>query len=149
MAVKLALRKHDPRVISRAIQWWTNSIYSHCELVVDGVSYSSSAMDGGVRGKVINMDSDKWDIIDLPWADADEVIKYFKETDHHKYGWLGLITGQMFNLNRAKSNTQFCSQWCAGALGIPNATSYSPETFSTLVDYITAVQKSLLNGGAK
>lgn len=142
MAVKLALRKNDPRIISRAIQWWTNSIYSHCELVVDGVSYSSSAMDGGVRRKIIDMDSDKWDFLDLPWADADVVINYFKETDHHKYGWLGLITGQLLNLNRANSDTQFCSQWCAGALGIPNATSYSPETLSTMVNYITTVQKT-------
>jgi len=146
MPVKLALRKNDPRITSRAIQWWTNSIYSHCELVVDGVSYSSSAMDGGVRGKIIFMDPNKWDLIDLPWAVADGVINYFKETDHHKYGWLGLITGQLFNLNRAKSDTQFCSQWCAGALGIPNATSYSPETLSTLVNYITAMQKNLHNG---
>lgn len=141
MVVKLALRKNDPRIISRVIQYWTNSIYSHCELVVDGVSYSSSAMDGGVRSKIIDMDSTKWDIKDLPWANADEVIKYFRETDHHKYGWLGLITGQLLNRNRAKSGTQFCSQWCAGALGIPNASSYSPETLSTMVNYITAMQK--------
>lgn len=149
MAVKLALRKLDPRITSRVIQWWTNSIYSHCELVVDRVSYSSSPMDGGVRGKIIDMSSDKWDFIVLPWADADGVIKYYKETDHHKYGWLGLITGQLFNLNRAKSDTQFCSQWCAGALGIPNATSYSPETLSTLVSYITAIQKPYSMGGSK
>lgn len=146
MAVMLALRKNDERLVSRFIAWWTNSIYSHCELVVGGVSYSSSAMDGGVRGKIIDMPPDKWDFLELPWADADGVIKYFKETDHHKYGWLGLITGQLFNLNRAKSDTQFCSQWCAGALGIPNATSYSPETLSTMVNYITAVHKTLHNG---
>lgn len=141
MTVQLALRKHDTRIAAKVIQFWTSSIYSHCELVVDGVSYSSSAMDGGVRGKIIDMDPDKWDFLELPWADADGVINYFKETDHHKYGWLGLITGQLLNLNRAKSDTQFCSQWCAGALGIPNASSYSPVTLSTLVKYITAMQK--------
>lgn len=136
MTVKLALRKNDKRLISRAIQWWTNSIYSHCELVVNGVSYSSSAMDGGVRGKVIAMNSDKWDFIELPWADADAVIQYFSVTDHHKYGWLGLITGQLFNLNRSEKDTQFCSQWCAAAVGLPNPASYSPATLGALCGFV-------------
>ena len=48
MTVQLALRKNDTRLTAKAIQWWTGSIYSHCELVVDGMCYSSSAMDGGI-----------------------------------------------------------------------------------------------------
>lgn len=141
MTVKLALRKNDTRLVSRAIQWWTNSIYSHCELVVNGVSYSSSAMDGGVRGKVIQMDADKWDFVELPWADVGSVIDYFKLTDDYKYGWGGLITSQLFNLNRAEKDTQFCSQWCAAAVGLPNPASYSPASLAELVLYINEVAR--------
>lgn len=36
MTIQLALRKHDTRIAARVIQWWTGSIYSHCELVIDG-----------------------------------------------------------------------------------------------------------------
>lgn len=136
MTVKLALRKNDPRITSRAIQWWTNSIYSHCELVVDGVSYSSSAMDGGVRGKIIDMDPDKWDFLELPWVRPESVIDYFQLTDDYKYGWGGLVTSQLFNLNRTDKSTTFCSQWCAAAIALPNAASYSPKTLYDLCVYI-------------
>lgn len=47
MTVQLALRKHDDRIGSRLICWWSGSIYSHCELVVAGVCYSSSILDRG------------------------------------------------------------------------------------------------------
>lgn len=86
MTVQLALRKHDTRTAARLIQWWTGSIYSHCELVVDGACYSSSAMDGGVRCKRIDLDPEKWDVVDLPWAEAEQVTSYFTATDHHRYG---------------------------------------------------------------
>lgn len=136
MTVQLALRKHDTRIAARFIQWWTGSIYSHCELVVDGVCYSSSVMDGGVRSKLIELDPTKWDVIDLPWADGDQVVAYFRETDHHRYGWFGLVTSQLFNLNRETAGAQFCSQWCAAALGLPAPSSLSPRTLGEWCAYI-------------
>lgn len=136
MTVVLALRKNDDRLTSKAICWWSNSIYSHCELVVDGVSYSSSAMDGGVRSKVIDMTPDKWDFIELPWIDPVDVTSYFIRTDSYKYGWLGLITNQMFNLGRSDPDTTFCSQWCAAAMGIPNPAQYSPGSLNALSIFI-------------
>lgn len=141
MIVTLAVRKNDDRLTSRAIQWWTNSIYSHCELIVGGVCYSSSAIDGGVRAKVIRMEPDKWDFVELPWADTAAVQSYFELTDHHKYGWAGLITSHLFNLNRAEVSAQFCSQWCAAALGLPNPASYSPATLEALCRHLPRMIK--------
>ena len=134
--LKLALRKNDKRVVSRCIQFWTKSVYSHCELVVDGWCYSSSAMDNGVRRKHINLDPEKWDVIELPWADAESVIRYFAETDHHQYGYFGLITSQLFNRGIAQDRAQFCSEWCARAVGLPNASSYSPASLGRLCEHI-------------
>ena len=136
MTVQLALRKNDTRITAKAIQWWTGSIYSHCELVVDGWCYSSSAMDKGVRRKKINLDPDKWDVIDLPWDVKASIVSYFHKTDHHTYGWMGLIWSQMFNLNRTSDKAQFCSQWCASALGLPNAASLSPASLASWVKFI-------------
>ncbi len=138
MTVQLALRKNDRRLTARAIQWWTGSPYSHCELVVNGACYSSSAMDGGVRKKNININPSKWDVIDLPWASASQVLRYFEETDPHKYGWIGLIVSQMFNRNLETSGAQFCSQWCAGALGLPSPASYSPRTLAELCEHMNS-----------
>ena len=138
MNVQLALRKNDTRLTAHAIQWWTNSIYSHCEIVVDNMCYSSSAMDGGVRRKQIALDREKWDVVELAWADAGRVLSYFQATDPQKYGWLGLVVSQLFNLNRETKGAQFCSQWCAAALGLPNPASYSPRTLAELCEHMNS-----------
>lgn len=132
MRVQLALRKDDTRIGARFIQWWTGSTYSHCELVVDGVCYSSSVMDKGVRAKAIELEPTKWDVIELPWADAQRIVRYFKETDSNTYGWISLMFSQMFNRNQTDKSSQFCSEWCAAALGIPNPAMYSPGALAAL-----------------
>lgn len=137
MNVKLALRKNDKRLVSRFIAWWTNSVYSHCELVIGDLSYSASAMDGGVRAKHINYDPEKWDFVDLDWVDPETVKQFFLKTDHHKYGWFGLITSQLFNRTVTAENTQFCSQWCADAIGFPTAALYNPNSLKLLCEHVT------------
>jgi hypothetical protein len=136
MTVQLALRKHDTRLSAKAICWWTGSIYSHCELVVEGVCYSSSAMDGGVRAKVINLDPSKWDVIELPWADPQRVKGYFAKTDGHTYGYVSMVTSQMLNRNQADIGSQFCSEWCANALGLPSGVTLNPGTLATWAEYL-------------
>ncbi|MHB0820128.1 hypothetical protein ACYCFK_17860 [Stutzerimonas stutzeri] len=142
MTVQLALRKHDTRIAASIIQWWTGSIYSHCELVVDGWCYSSSAMDGGVRRKQISLDPEGWDVMSLPWADDQQVQDFFTATDHYRYGWLGLILSQLFNLNRTQDKAQFCSQWCAAALNLPSPATYSPVTLGALCGFVGALSRT-------
>lgn len=146
MTVQLALRKHDTRIAAEAIQWWTNSIYSHCELVVDGWCYSSSVMDKGVRKKVIDLDPAKWDLIELPWADAGKIREYFIATDHLRYGWPSLITSQLFNLNRPVNGAQFCSEWCAAALEMPAPSSLNPHTLGEWCQYQTRMVRGIAMG---
>lgn len=136
MTVQLAMYKGPGHAFNALIRWWTGSDYSHCELVVGGICYSSSLMDGGVRGKVIDLDSGNWDRIDLPWADADSVIEHFERTDHVKYGLTSLAINQLFNRNRHNDGAQFCSEWCAAALGLPSPSIYSPATLMDLCGYI-------------
>lgn len=136
MTVKLALYKGRGGIGNAIVRWWTGSIYSHCELVVDGLCYSSSVMDKGVRRKQIDLADGKWDLLDLPWADRDAIVEHFQDTDHHTYGWFGLITAQLFNRNRGVAGTQFCSQWCANALDIPSAVSHSPVTLAALCVWV-------------
>lgn len=136
MTVKLALYKGKGTFVNAFIRYWTRSEYSHCELVVNGMCYSSSGMDKGVRRKIINLDDGKWDVIELPWADAESVVAYFAETDHHRYGYFGLITSQLFNRGIAQDRAQFCSEWCARAVGLPSASSYSPASLGRLCEHI-------------
>ena len=73
------------------IRWWTGSQYSHCELVINGTCYSSSIRDGGVRGKVMALPADTWDVIDLPWADEYAAQQWFDQHACDKYGWRDLL----------------------------------------------------------
>lgn len=134
--VELALYCGRGQLGNALIRWWTGSIYSHCELVVDGLCYSSSVMDGGVRCKQIDLDPAKWHRIALPFADGEAIRRYFAETDAYRYGWWGLVASQVFNRNRPEHRAPFCSEWCANALGLPVAASYNPVSLGMLVEWL-------------
>lgn len=142
MGVQLSLYKGGGGFGNWAIRWWTRSPYSHCELVVDGYCYSSSVMDKGVRRKRIGPGADEislgehWDLIELPWADPEQVLAYFEHTDPDHYGWPSLIASQLFNRNRQTEHAAFCSEWCAAALGLPAPASYSPATLGALCGWL-------------
>lgn len=129
--MKLALYKGKGLVGNALIRWWTRSIYSHCELVIDGISYSSSLMDGGVRAKRIDHTPAHWDFVELPWADKLAVLTLYDQTKGEPYGWLDLLWRQVLN-RPGDARGWFCSEWCAAALGLPNPQLYSP---ATLGDY--------------
>lgn len=136
----LAVYKGKGGITNSSIRLWTGSEYSHCEIVVNGLCYSSSAMDGGVRSKLIDLDSGHWDLIEIPWADDDSVLDYFNKTDYQTYGWVSLVTSQLFNLGLSGDHSQFCSEWCAAALGIPNESAYNPQTLFEIISFINQVR---------
>jgi hypothetical protein len=143
--ITLALYKGKGRIGNTAIRWWTGSIYSHCELVIDNVCYSSSVMDGGVRSKRVGKSDDQislgeehWDLIQLPWADTARALQHFEKTQYNPYGWVQLLSSQIFNRNTGSDKGDFCSNWCAEALGLPSPLIYSPETLWQLVVFINS-----------
>lgn len=145
--VQLALYKGKGQIGNAFIRWWTGSQYSHCELVVGDYCYSSSMMDKGVRRKKIGAGKDEislgdnWDLIDLPLVRDMDVIDYFNKTDHYKYGWLGLITSQMFNRNKTTNKAIFCSAWCANPMKLPASSSLSP---GTLGDWVVWINENII-----
>lgn len=134
--VKLALYKGKGTLANSFIRWWAGSQYSHCELVIGSVWYSSSVMDGGVRCKLIELNPENWDFIDLPWVDEVMVTDYFTKTDYKKYGWITLLWSQLFNRAIQDKNTQFCSEWCASAVGIPSSSVYNPGALGKLCQWL-------------
>lgn len=143
--VKLALYKGKGQLGNAAIRWWTGSPYSHCELVVDGLCYSSSVMDKGVRRKrvgpgadEISLGADHWDQIELPWADGAAIVGYFEATDSDVYGWPSLIASQVLNRNRPSAHAAFCSEWCARALILPAPSIYNPGALGELCTWLSA-----------
>jgi hypothetical protein len=125
--MKLALYKGAGRLFDKAIRTWTQSPYSHCELVTDdGLFLSSSPRDGGVRAKRQEVDSSKWDFIPLPYTDQSEIIKKFYKECGKEYDWKGIIGTQIFHLGIQSDTKWFCSEICAYLLGYDNPSQYSP-----------------------
>lgn len=134
--MQLALYKAPGTFYDKLVRVATCSKYSHCELVAGDVWYSSSLMDGGVRGKQIAMNPDHWDLIELPEHMTQRILAHYVETAGQRYSWLDLIRTQLFNANVDERGASFCSEWCAAALRLPNPASYSPRTLAELVAWI-------------
>lgn len=137
---KLALYKGKGLIGNAAIRLWTNSPYSHCEWVVGEIGYSSSLMDGGVRGKKIDFKPEHWDFIDYGDEVDAKILAYYENTKKHKYSWWDLIRSQIFNTAGNQDGAAFCSDWCAAAIGIPNSTLYSPKTLGPLLEYLKSLK---------
>lgn len=114
-------------LIDKVIRLATRSKYSHCELAVkrqDGqfVCYSSSPRDGGVRKKVMALDTAKWDFVKVQIS-HNKIKCCFAKTRGKKYDLLGAI-GIPFKVQ--DNDKWFCSEWCATALGLSD-TQISPQ----------------------
>ena len=105
------------------------SVFSHVELEINGVCYSSSNRDKGVRSKVIDTsNAQKWLSFDLK-KDIDENIclLYFESVRGQKYDWLNILLTQLIKLDIQSDNKQICSEFVGNCLQLDNAYKYSPE----------------------
>lgn len=96
----------------------TLSEYSHVELVLDdGLSYSSSHRDNGVRSKHIEFD-DKWDIFSLINNYDQNAIRYwFLLNKDTKYDYRGAISSAL-HIDWSYKDKNYCSKVAALMLGI-------------------------------
>ena len=118
---------------SRLVRWLDGGEYSHCELVFsDGVSASSSYIDGGVRFKLIDYDEDHWDFIDLPDALEDSARDWFRSHVGQPYDLWGNVRFA-FGFARESQGKWFCSEAVMAALGFKEAYRYGP---SGMVDVV-------------
>lgn len=122
--MKMAFYKGKGNFFDALVRLVTRSEYSHCEIVIDGVCWSSSPRDGGVRRTQINLQSGHWDVIDLV-GNEEAVSLWFKSREGASYDWIGLIRTVIPFFPHSKTKW-FCSEACGAALGI-NASTLSPQ----------------------
>lgn len=117
----------------RAICLFTGSKYSHVELVINGTCCSSSARDGGVRIKQIDLTSGKWDVVTISGNEGD-AWDWFVEMTGQKYDYAG-VARFILPFLPARSKQWFCSEAVAAALGLADPDLYTPgmlaERFKT------------------
>lgn len=87
---------------------------------------------GGVRFKRINLDNDRWQLVDLPWADARYAANWFKVNQGALYDWQGIF-GFIVWLIRSKQGRWACHAACGAALGLPEPHRFDPASLAALV----------------
>ncbi len=125
LLIALAFYKGDGDITDKAIRWWTKSDYSHVELYMHGMWYSTSPRDLEVRRKMMQPKPENWDYVEVE-VDYHKVIELFTRTKGAKYDWTGILLSQFIPLGRHSKSRWFCSEWCAEALGLDNSNEYSP-----------------------
>lgn len=124
----LALYKAPGTFYDKLVRVATASRYSHCELVIDGICYSSSPRDGGVRSKRIQLGRDAWEMIPV-YGNSCLAMEWFAQHEGAAYDLFGAIrTVVPFSWNSA--SRWFCSEACAAMLQLENPGTYTPASLA-------------------
>jgi hypothetical protein len=120
--VSIAFFKGDPKVFHhRFIRWWTGSIYSHAELLLDDETWVSISpflySKVGARIKT-HYDKSDWDFIRFSISDVQlRALKDFvSETTGDGYDWIGMLLSQIGPFIIRSRNKWYCSSWIAHGL---------------------------------
>ncbi len=122
---------------------WTLSRYSHVELVIDGVAYSSSARDGGVRSKIIPdiNNSGRWDIFEIE-IDKEHALSVFNARQTNKYDFLGVARHVLPFIPNIK-NRDYCSEIVADMLWLVDTERTPEDIFRHAI--VDGIRKSIPN----
>ena len=127
------------------VRWWTRSPYTHCEMIFsDGLSASSSFLDGGVRFKQIDYNPEHWDIIELPSELEQSARDWFEQHEGDSYdliGNLGFVIGSVDDSKRK----WFCSEVIMAALGVTEPGKFSPSTAMPVVRLVAELWSKRLS----
>ena len=125
-------RKGLQGLYSRLTRWVDSGPYSHCEIIFnDGLSASSSFIDGGVRFKQIDYKEDNWDFVELPDYLESQAREWFEEHEGDKYDVLGNLRFVLFFVKPSK-NKHYCNEAVSDSLGFKESWRLGPNGFASL-----------------
>lgn len=124
-------------LFNRFTRFWTKGPYSHMELVFsDGMSASSSFIDGGVRTKLIDHDLEKWDLLALPSELEADAIWWFARNSGKAYDyWADIRFGLGFAPESA--DKYMCAEACMAALGFTDSWRIEPNAAYAILKRFT------------
>ena len=94
---------------------------SHVEVVLDNICYSSSNRDGGVRSKIINLSSGRWEVYQIKSKYKQRVYSFFEQTQKAKYDYISAFVNHILRINKDYSNGRWqCVEWVIEALNCAN-----------------------------
>ena len=98
--------------------------YSHSEIVINGLCYSSSFRDGGVRSKEIDLTDGHWDVVDVGGNDADALM-WFAMHEGQKYDWPALGRFVFGHWWPQVTAWWFCSEACVCMLDLGEVVGFN------------------------
>lgn len=110
--------KGPGRFGDKLIRWWTKSIYSHSEIMIDGVMYAASQWDGGVVARRFTPDPEKWDAIALVGLDVEKMRQFLTWQIGKRYDWKGIFLTQILPFSKHSAGKWFCSELAHKAMMI-------------------------------
>lgn len=117
------------QLLHRFIRYWTDSPYSHAELILpDGITWISispfltSRVTPRIRPEVENLYD--WELIQLELNprpavrdyQLKQLYKFVQDTQNSKYDWVGMLLSQATPFLVKNKSKWYCSEWIAYAL---------------------------------
>lgn len=126
-------------IANRVIRFFTKGPISHSELCVgnpfDGaVLCVSSDPKGGVRGKVMQLDRDRWILTAVPTIYPQQVINFLNDHKGQKYDWVGCVRSVLPFVSREHESKWFCSEVCATIIGLKDPWRFHPNALHCVMN---------------
>lgn len=124
MKIQIAFFKGKGSYVNSVVRWWTNSIYSHAEIVLPdgytwiGISpYLKSKVD---ERKKISFQYKDWDLIDIKVTEDQYniIMEFYEDTKGQGYDWIGMLLSQFLPCKIKHKKRWYCSEWISYALRI-------------------------------
>ncbi len=124
MKIKIAFYKGEGDFLNKIVRWWTNSIYSHAELVLpDGITWvgiSPFLKSKVAKRQKLLYEYEEWDFIsiDITQEQLDIIMEFYQYTEGQGYDWIGMLLSQFLPCKIKHKKRWYCSEWIAYALRI-------------------------------
>ena len=124
--MKIAFYKAKGNWVDLLIRAFTNSKYSHVEIVCNKDWYSSSPRDGGVRVKQIQDDGNSWDFIEVD-IDKERLYQKYREYKGRGYDFKAILLSNILPIGWHSKGKMTCSEFVADVLGYGNPSKLNPQ----------------------
>lgn len=137
----LAFYKGRKRLVNRLIADLTDGPYSHVEMILAryangwALCLSASMMDGGVRIKVININTPDWVLMTITTdVTVDDAWQWFYQHSNARYDYTGALR---YRLKFLKQNPKkkYCSEALSEILKLPKS-NHPNGLFDDLQPYV-------------
>tara|TARA_Y100001970_G_C14053498_1_gene760252 strand:- start:345 stop:818 length:474 start_codon:yes stop_codon:yes gene_type:complete len=123
--ITVAFYKGEGLRRDRIVRWWTDSPYSHVELIMPNGDMAGIRPpdDPFVRKRACNtIEETEWELVKLTVTEKQlkALREFIEKTKGQGYDWIGMIISHLTPFRVKIPNKWYCSEWVAYALSVAN-----------------------------